>query len=72
MPSCQACGKWFSEEDNGCGCDGEVLHMTRASLRKIVARVLRDLAPQINEYDGKALLHEAALYEAGEKEVPGE
>lgn len=40
--------------------------------RAVAARVLRELAPQINEYDGKALLHEAALYEAGEKEVPGE
>ena len=38
--------------------------------RAVAARVLRGLAPQINEYDGKALLHEAALYEAGEREVP--
>ena len=45
---------------------------TAAHDRQVAAKVLRDIAPQINEYDGKALLYEAVLYERGEKEVPDE
>lgn len=43
---------------------------TSAHDRQVAAKVLRSIAPQINEYDGKALLYEAVLYERGEKEVP--
>lgn len=77
MPSCQACGKWYSEEDNGCGCDNEILFMTRKELRKIVGRVLRKVAGDESLRFGdflepELLLMEANAYESGELEVPGE
>lgn len=37
MPSCHACRKWFSEEDGGCGCPNETIHMTREMLTKALA-----------------------------------
>lgn len=35
MPSCPACGRWFSEEDHGCGCPNEQVWMTNAGLLEV-------------------------------------
>lgn len=75
MPSCQACGRWFSEEDRGCGCDGERLSLTRKDLREIVARVLRRAAADESlrfghfiEVEPLAMLADA--YERWERKIP--
>lgn len=48
MPSCSACGKWFSAEDKGCGCPGETVMLTRMELenvkRQAQIEVLEDVA----------------------------
>ncbi len=36
MPSCMTCGRWFSEEDNYCGCVNETITMSRKDLNQIL------------------------------------
>ena len=76
MPSCQACGKWYSEEDNGCGCDNESLSMTRKELREMAARVLELEASRWERrkpnLTSTAIRYSASKYRSGELEVPSE
>jgi hypothetical protein len=35
MPSCLSCNRWYSEEDGFCGCQNELITMTRKELDQV-------------------------------------